>query len=123
MIPHSYIITVEPATPDEEGTNIEECSVCGDIGSMTSIAYPKKVKLSKISYTYTGKALKPKVMLIDSEGKKIAASNYTISYRKNKAIGTAEVIITLKGNYSGTITGNFTINPKKISLELGLIKL
>ena len=47
MIPHSYITTVEPATPDEEGTVVEECSVCGDVENMKSFAYPDEVKLSK----------------------------------------------------------------------------
>lgn len=115
--PHFYTTIVEPATPKKEGKKVEECAVCGDINKVTSIAGPKTVKLSKTTYTYNGKALKPKVTVSDSKGKKIASSNYTITYSKNKEIGTAKVTIRLKGNYKGTITKTFTINPKKISIS------
>ena len=43
--------------------------------------------------------------------------DYSISYKNNKNVGTATVIITGKGNYTGTVTKTFKINPKGTSLK------
>ena len=40
-------------------------------------------------------------------------SDYTLSYRNNNAVGTATVIITGKGNYTGTVEKKFLINLAK----------
>lgn len=72
-----------------------------------------KISLSKTSYTYNGKAQKPSVTVKDSKGNKIAASNYTVTYASGrKNVGKYSVKITFKGNYSGSKTLYFTINPK-----------
>ena len=106
------------ATTTENGLKHEECDVCAyKRNENTVIAYPKEVKLSKTTYTYNGKAKEPKVTVTDSEGKEIESSNYTVSYSKNKNIGTAKVTIEFKGDYDGTITKTFTIKPKKASLS------
>ena len=65
--------------------------------------------------TYTGKAISPKptVQLNGSTLKK--GTDYTVTYSKNTAVGTATMTITGKGNYSGTAKTTFTINPKKVS--------
>ena len=57
---------------------------------------------------YTGKAIKPEITLYNGS-KKIASSNYTVSYSKNTNPGKATVTITGKGDYTGTITKTFTI--------------
>ena len=43
--------------------------------------------------------------------------DYTVSYKSNKNVGTATVVITGKGNYTGTVTKTFKINPKGTSLK------
>lgn len=76
-----------------------------------------KITLSKTSYIYDGKAKKPTVTVKDGS-KKLAASNYTVSYasgRKNP--GTYKVTVTMKGNYSGKGTASFTIVPKGTKLK------
>lgn len=69
-------------------------------------------KLKKTSYTYTGKAIKPAVVI---EGLTLG-NDYTVSYKNNKKIGTAKVTVTGKGSYTGTKVLTFKITPKKVSL-------
>ena len=78
---------------------------------------PKAVKLKTTNYTYNGKARKPEVIAIDSNGKTISSSNYTVSYKDNKNVGTATVTIKFKGDYEGTKKLTFTIKPKGTSLN------
>ena len=47
----------------------------------------------------------------------IPAANYTVTYIKNKNPGAAVAKITMKGNYTGTKTLGFTINPKSTKLS------
>ena len=64
--------------------------------------------------TYTGEEIKPDILLKhDNDLKK--DTDYTVSYSNNINVGTATVIITGKGNYKGTITKTFNINPAPIS--------
>lgn len=73
-----------------------------------------KITISPEKYTYTGSALKPTVQVYDNSVL-LDASDYTVSYQNNVNAGTADVIITGKGNYTGTVTKHFTINPRSIS--------
>ena len=63
---------------------------------------------------YNGKAQKPKLTVTDTDGKIIAASNYTIVYANNINAGEAKVIITGKGSYAGSRSLNFPIQKKKL---------
>lgn len=112
------IVDAKPATCKEEG-NIEYyiCSVCGEVTDTMTIYYPKTVSLSVVSYTFTGKALKPAITVKDSNGNLITSSNYSIKYSSNKSVGKATAKITFKGKYSGTISKTFTINPKGTSVS------
>ena len=67
------------------------------------------VKLSRTSYTYNGKARKP-VVTVTFDGEKLKrGKDYTIKYSNNIMPGTATVTIKGKGNYTGTITREYTI--------------
>ena len=76
------------------------------------------VKLTKEAFTYNKKIQKPKVTV--NAGRKILATkagtsnNYvSITYGKGcKNVGAYKVTVKGKGNYSGTITKTFKINPK-----------
>lgn len=77
-----------------------------------------KVKLSAKSYIYNGKTRKPTVNVTDSNGRKVAASNYKVKYAKGcKNVGTYKVTVTFKGKYSGKKTLTFKINPKKTKVK------
>ena len=72
-----------------------------------------KVSLSTTKYTYNGKAKKPGVKVTAKvNGKTVTLKNkrdYTVSYKNNTAAGTASVVVTGKGNYTGSTTRTFTI--------------
>jgi vancomycin permeability regulator SanA len=76
--------------------------------------------------TWSGKAIKPAVT-VKADGKILkAATDYTLAYRSNTAIGTGEVTITGKGKYVGTTRATFTIAPKNTkvkSLKVGKKKI
>jgi hypothetical protein len=69
--------------------------------------------LAKTSYTYDGKSKKPSV----SAKGLVSGKDYTVSYKNNINVGTATVVITGKGNYTGTRTLKFDIVPKGTSLS------
>lgn len=75
------------------------------------------LKFGKISNkAYTGKALKPAVIIRDGKKKLVNGIDYTVTYKNNKNIGTATVTITGKGEYKGTKTLKFKIVPPKTTL-------
>lgn len=86
-------------------------------GSLTKTFTIKKKKLSKCTVknvTYTGKAVYPAVY--DGSKKLKKGTDYTVSkISKNKNIGTANITIKFKGNYSGTVKKTFKIIPKNVS--------
>lgn len=82
------------------------------------IAAAKNIGLSSTAYTYDGKAKKPTVTVKDSKGKTIAASNYDVTYESGrKYVGKYSVKVIFKGNYVGTVTKSFIINPKSTTIN------
>lgn len=61
------------------------------------------------TYDYTGKAIKPKIKIKGLKKNK----HYKVSYKNNKKVGTATVIIKGKGKYKGTLKLTFEIVKKK----------
>ena len=81
-------------------------------------AVTPKVTLATTSYTWNGKAKKPAVTVKAGSTVLSAGTDYTVTWpsgRKN--VGTYTVKVTLKGNYSGTGSAAFKINPKGTSLS------
>lgn len=76
------------------------------------------VKLGATSYTYDGKVKTPTVTVKNAAGKVLKKNtDYTVTYatgRKN--VGTYKVTVKFKGNYTGTKTASFVINPPKTAL-------
>ena len=130
-IPHKpqEVVTtkINKATLSKDGQinkSIEnKCIVCGEVISnkteTTPIFYPKTISLSKTAFTYNKKVQKPTITVKGSDGKEIAASNYTVTYSNSssKKVGEYKVTITFKGNYEGTKTFTYKINPKGTSLK------
>ncbi len=71
-----------------------------------------------IQAKYVKGGSKPELSLTFGEAKLIAGRDYTITYKNNKAVTTSEtakkpvIIIKGKGNFKGTLSKEFTINPK-----------
>jgi len=85
----------------------------------TVVTAPKtiKVKISKTKFVYNGKVQKPKVT-VKANGVELTRDNYTVKFSKGcKKVGKYSVIVTLSGNYSGTVTKTFTINPKSTKIN------
>ncbi len=114
---HVYKTVTTKATTTKNGSIQTKCSECGKVKSTTTIAYPKTITLSATKYTYDGNAKKPTVTVKDSNGNKIASTNYTVTYSNNTVVGKATVKITFKGNYSGTVSKTFTIVPKSTTIS------
>ena len=75
------------------------------------------VTLSRTAFTYNGKVQKPTVTVKDGSTV-LTASNYTVTYgsgRKN--VGIYNVLVTMKGNYSGSRKVQFEIVPKGTSIS------
>ena len=76
------------------------------------------IKLNKTAYTYNGKVQKPSVTVKDSKGKALKSTDYKIDYPKGmKNVGKYTVKMTLKGNYSGSKSMTYNINPKGTSVS------
>ena len=115
---HNYQNVVTKATLTKNGSIVKKCSRCGANGGTTVIYYPKTITLSATSYTYDGKVKKPTVTVKGSNGKAIAASNYTVTYASGcKNVGAYTVKVAFKGNYSGTKSFTFKINPKATTVS------
>lgn len=103
----SFMIEVPQKEPEESEKPIKERNFL--------------VKVKKGSYTYTGKAIKPKVKVYwwDENGNPVPwIYDYKVSYSKNKAVGTAKIKVQGTGIYKdlkGTAT--FTIKPRKVKIS------
>ncbi|MGI6018813.1 MAG: leucine-rich repeat protein [Marvinbryantia sp.] len=70
----------------------------------------KTCSVSQIStQRYTGKSVKPSITVKDGSKKLKSGTHYTVTYKNNRKVGKATVVITGKGNYTGSITKNFAI--------------
>ena len=75
-----------------------------------------QIVISPLSYSYNGRPHTPKVTIKDGKKNLEEGKDYAVEYKDNTEVGTASVILTGKGNYTGTVTKSFTI--KKASQEL-----
>lgn len=121
---HTYNTITIPATMQADGDFYNKCSVCGATTQSKTIYRISKVALAKTSYTYTGKSIKPEIIVTDSNGSAISKTDYTVSYKNNTVPGSAAATIKFKGDYAGTVTKTFTIKPKaaKISKAAGGVR-
>ena len=103
----------QTATFDESGIAYFACLNC-DEAEEVDIPKVKEAVLSKYEYTYNGKRSKPNVTVTDAEGNKLVqGTDYSVKYKGNgKSVGQSEVIITLKGDYSGTKSLYYYVMPK-----------
>lgn len=79
------------------------------------IAYSFDVELSTESVVYDGKAQEPTVTVKDGFKLLEQDKHYTLVYTNNINVGTASVIITGQGDYTGTKTMSFLIKPKALT--------
>ena len=71
--------------------------------------------LPTTSFSYTGYTKRPTVTVKIGTKTLTNGTDYTVTYSNNVKAGTAIAKITGKGNYTGTISKNYTINTASIS--------
>ena len=107
------------------GTAILTARACDGSGVMADkeievvpITDISEMTFSKVkNYTYTGKGIKPSLSIKYGGITLKKDRDYTLTYKNNKNVGTASIIVTGKGNYTGKKTINFTILPKTTSIS------
>ena len=103
------VTTTAVSTLSKNGERRCKCTKCSE-DKIEIIPCFGGIQVSGLkSMPYTGKAitLKPVVKFDDNTLEE--NKDYTVSYKNNTNIGTAEVSFTGKGDYSGTITKEFSI--------------
>ncbi len=84
---------------------------------------PKTASIAKAKVTgvnaktYTGKALTQSLTVKLGSITLKKGTDYKVTYKNNKSVGTASVTVTGTGKYTGTVTKTFKINPKGTSLK------
>lgn len=102
----------------QDGKYVTRCKKCGEEFSVKEIEKIGQIKLSSSDFTYSGATITPVVTVLSRSGNIIGAENYSVSYSSGrKKIGHYSVVVTFKGNYAGSETLTFNINPKGTKLS------
>ena len=92
------------------------------VASISATIGPKDISSAMIgtiaSQPYTGSAITPDPEVKDGTATLEKGKDYTVSYDKNTNAGTATLTITGTGNYKGTNSKNFTIDPATQTLNV-----
>ena len=71
---------------------------------------------------FAGEGTTTSLSVKDNNGRiMVEGTDYSVAYTDNSSTGVASITVTGKGNYSGSITGKFTINPANISEMVGKV--
>ena len=112
-------VLTKAAKKSGDGEKVYTCTVCG--GTKTEVIAKIKAapQLATKTYVYNGKDRMPSIKKVyDANGKVIPKTSYTLTYDKNcKAVGTHKVKVKFTGDYAGTYTLSYTINPKAVTLK------
>jgi uncharacterized protein YkwD len=100
-------------TATEAGYRYKVCSECdkkvdGEIMPATSVA-AAEIEFAEDRYIFTGSAVKPKIKVYSSGKRLTEGTDYTVIYKNNTAVGTAQLTIKGKAYFSGTKTVDFQI--------------
>ena len=70
------------------------------------------------SQPYTGSAIEPTVTVNVGKKTLTAGTDYTVTYKDNTNVGTAKVIVTGTGNYTGSVETKFNITAKALTASM-----
>ena len=78
------------------------------------------VSLDPSEYTYTGKAITPKPVVTVGDKTLVEKTDYTVAYSNNTNAGKGKATVTAKGNYTGSVPKDFTINkaPNSVTVKI-----
>ncbi|MCR5677834.1 MAG: discoidin domain-containing protein [Agathobacter sp.] len=77
-----------------------------------------EISLSSQSFVYNGTAIQPAITVKVDDTTLQLNTDYTLTYSNNVNAGTASVTVTGIGNYTGSITRNFTIKQHANALSV-----
>lgn len=98
----------------------EHGSEDGDDGEHDTTIDPvqiSKISLKKTTFEYTGKKIKPVVVVYAGSEVLDKGTDYTVSYSRNLEIGKAKVTVNGKGKYTGTLSKTFKIIPDRVRIR------
>ena len=115
--------------PDDSLTvKNKEVTITYTEGNVTQIAKqkitvnPKALTANMVqpiaSRPYTGSAIEPTVTVNVGNKTLTAGTDYTVTYKDNTDVGTAKVIVTGKGNYTGSVEAKFNITAKALTASM-----
>lgn len=90
----------------------------GSVSRTFRIAYDlskAEVSLPKESYTYTGKAIKPKPTVTCAGKRLVSGTNYNVAYVANTKVGTARITIKALADATGSAKKTFKVNARSIA--------
>lgn len=106
------------ATGTDTGMRTVVCAECEEEFEKSTIPRISSVEISKSTFVYSGKNIRPSVSAKDVLGKAIASKYYTVNYPKTSAKpGTYTVTVTFKDYYSYSAVLKFTVLPKGTSIS------
>ena len=70
------------------------------------------------SQPYTGSAIEPTVTVNVGKKTLTAGTDYTVTYKDNTNVGTAKVIVTGTGNYTGSVETKFNITANALTASM-----
>lgn len=109
---HSQIYCVVTTEKCGEGVKSNEITVPG-----LNIKGAKIVMPSEETYSYNGKAQTPDVTVTLNDKELEKNTDYKIDYVNNQNAGTATINITGMGRYEGSVSKDFTITKKAVTVS------
>lgn len=109
---HSQIYCVVTTEKCREGVKSNEITVPG-----LNIKGAKIVMPSEETYSYNGKAQTPDVTVTLNDKELEKNTDYKIDYVNNQNAGTATINITGMGRYEGSVSKNFAIAKKAVTVS------
>lgn len=109
---HSQIYCVVTTEKCREGVKSNEITVPG-----LNIKGAKIVMPSEKTYSYNGKAQTPDVTVTLNDKELEKNTDYRIDYVNNQNAGTATINITGMGRYEGSVSKDFTITKKAVTVS------
>ena len=109
---HSQIYCVVTTEKCSEGVKSNEITVPG-----LNIKGAKIVMPSEETYSYNGKAQTPDVTVTLNDKELEKNTDYRIDYVNNQNAGTATINITGMGRYEGSLSKNFNITKKAVTVS------
>ena len=118
----------QPGGIDITGSKSIRCRDCNVIldGSWQEIPAIAPVTVDKSEFVYNGSVRKPAVMIQNADGSQLVeGADYSITYKNAvtskkatpKNVGKYTMVITFKGDYSGSAAYDFVIGPKSTSIN------